>query len=233
VVHAYDVDCSTKQVQDMSEQVAKQSENKTTYDPKKSIYDLSGFSILLADDYDFMQALVAAMLKEFGVGSIMNCNNGLEARDLLTVSLAAQQSADIKNVDIILTDWMMPDGSGTELIRWVRNHKKDQIRFMPILLITAFASEEAITEARNNGANEALVKPVSGEKLASRILSVINKPRPFIKTPDFFGPDRRRKDKAIKGEDRRKMAAEEISHYDEAAEEVAEEQSADNIEIEM
>ena len=55
-----------------------------------------------------------------------------------------------------------------------------------------------------------MVKPVSGEKLASRILNVIDHPRPFIKAPEFFGPDRRRRDIKYTGEDRRKTDAEQI-----------------------
>jgi len=127
-------------------------------------------------------------------------------------------------IDILLTDWMMPDGPGIDLIRWVRNHKKDQIRFTPIILVSAFASEEIIVGARNAGTNEALVKPISGQLLASRILAVINKPRSFIKAPDFFGPDRRRKDRPFKGEDRRKIAAEEIIQHSEQPEDSENEQ---------
>lgn len=181
-------------------------------------FDLSSFNILLADDYDFMQALTVAMLKEFGLGGITTCRNGRDARDFLTLSLASQQNTEIKDIDILLTDWMMPDGSGIELIRWIRNHKKDKIRFMPIILVSAFASEEIIVGVRNAGANEALVKPISGQLLASRILAVINNPRSFIKAPDFFGPDRRRKDRPFEGEDRRKTDAEEITQHTESSE---------------
>ena len=192
----------------MPEQEAEQRTRRLTY-------NLKGFSILLADDYEFMQSLVVGMLKEFGVGSIMTCNDGSEARDLLTISLAAQQSTAIKGVDLLITDWMMPGGSGVDLISWVRNHKKDEVRFLPILLLSAFASEEVVVAARNHGANEELVKPISGTLLASRILTMINNPRAFIKAPDFFGPDRRRRDKEFKGEDRRKTPAEEIVQHNE------------------
>ena len=195
----------------MPEQAVEQSKQRA----KKLTYNLKGFSILLADDYEFMQSLVVGMLKEFGVGSIMTRNDGSEARDLLTISLAAQQSTAIKGVDLLITDWLMPKGSGIDLISWVRNHKKDQIRFLPILLLSAFTSEDVIVEARNRGANEELVKPISGELLASRILAMINNPRAFIKAPDFFGPDRRRREKEFKGEDRRKTPAEEITQHNE------------------
>jgi len=77
-------------------------------------------------------------------------------------------------------------------------------------MISAFASRDVVEVSRDSGANEALVKPVSASLLASRIQAVINSPRPFIKSPDFFGPDRRRKEQKFKGEDKRVTPAEEV-----------------------
>jgi len=177
---------------------------------KSSTYSLRNFSILLAEDYEFMQQLMTGMLKAFGVGNIMVCSGGDEARGLLSM-MAATKSGDVRMVDIVLTDWLMPDGSGPDLIQWIRNHKSDHVRFLPIMLVSAFTSEDVVRTARNFGANEAMVKPVSGEMLSKRILSVIDNPRPFVKTADYFGPDRRRRDVARKGEDRRKMQQEMIT----------------------
>lgn len=178
-------------------------------------YSLKNFTILLAEDYEFMQNLIGGMLRAFGVGNIMVCSSGREAIELLQITEAQSRSGNIKGIDLILADWMMPEGSGLELIDWVRNHKSDRIRFTPLILVSAFTSEDVIIAARDHGANEALVKPVSGEKVAARILSVIDTPRPFVKTATYFGPDRRRKDKPFQGEDRRKMTAEQIITHDE------------------
>ncbi|MEM7680184.1 MAG: response regulator, partial [Pseudomonadota bacterium] len=65
-------------------------------------------------------------------------------------------------------------------------------------------------QARDCGANETLVKPISGNGLASRICSMIDNPRPFVSTDDYFGPDRRRKDLPYKCEDRRLLKQENI-----------------------
>ncbi len=175
----------------------------------ETIYSLKNFTVLLADDYDFMQGLVSSMLRSFGVGNTMVCSSGREAIELLQITQAQARNAGIKPIDMILVDWMMMDGSGIELIDWVRNHKSDQVRFTPIILVSAFTSEDVVIAARDHGANESLVKPVSGEKLASRILSVIDHPRPFVKTIGFFGPDRRRQQKTVTVE-RRKIAPEQV-----------------------
>lgn len=176
---------------------------------KSNTYSLKSFNILLVEDFEFLQQLIVGMLRAFGVGNIIVCSSGEEAQGLLSV-MAASKSGDVKMVDIVLADWMMPEGSGEQLIKWIRNHKNDKIKFMPLVLVSAFASEEVVKAARDFGANEALVKPVSGEKLATRILSVIDHPRPYIKAPNFFGPDRRRKDMVWKKDERRKMEPEKI-----------------------
>jgi hypothetical protein len=49
-----------------------------------------------------------------------------------------------------------------------------------------------VIEARDAGVTEFLAKPVAAKSLYERILSVVLAPRPFIKTRDYFGPDRRR-----------------------------------------
>ena len=58
-------------------------------------------------------------------------------------------------------------------------------------------------EARDSGVTEIIAKPVSLRSLYSRIVAVIERPRPFIRTPDYFGPDRRRRQIPIDFEDRR------------------------------
>lgn len=176
---------------------------------KANTYSLKNFSILLVEDFEFLQQLIVGMLRAFGVGNIIVCSSGEEAQGLLSV-MASSKSNDVRMVDIVLVDWMMPEGNGEQLMKWVRNHKSDKIKFMPMVLISSFASETVVRAARDFGANEALVKPVSGEKMAMRVLSVIDHPRPYIKAPGFFGPDRRRKDTGWKKPERRKMEPEKI-----------------------
>lgn len=157
-----------------------------------------------------MQTLMTSMLKSFGVGDIMICENSVEAIDLLTITQARRQSRYIMGVDIVLTDWLMPKGSGKDLVQWIRKHKEDSIRFLPIIVVSGFTTGVITAQTRDVGANETLVKPVSGNKLASRICAVIDNPRAFVEAPHYFGPDRRRQDIPYKGIDRRMMQIEKI-----------------------
>lgn len=154
-----------------------------------------------------MQFLTSEMLKLFGVGDILLCENSQEAIDVLKITQARTTSRHINRVDIIVTDWLMPEGSGEELVTWVRNHKNDEVRFMPILVVSGYTTEKVTNVTRDMGANEILVKPISGKLLASRICAIIDHPRPFIQASDFFGPDRRRQNLPYKGNDRRTQAA--------------------------
>jgi len=49
-----------------------------------------------------------------------------------------------------------------------------------------------VVSARDAGITEFMAKPISAKALYQRILNVVANPRPFIKTKNYFGPDRRR-----------------------------------------
>ena len=167
-------------------------------------YDLSNFTVLLVEDSIYMQSLITSMLKAFDVGDIIVCGDAKEAQELIKISQARRKSRFITDIDIILTDWLMPEGSGEDLLTWIRSNEDDNVRFLPVIVVSAYTTEYITSITRDLGANEILVKPVSGKGIASRICSVIDSPRPFIETADYFGPDRRRQNTPFIGEDRRK-----------------------------
>jgi DNA-binding response OmpR family regulator len=184
---------------------------------QQSQYSLRNFNVLLVEDYDFIKGIVVAMLRVFGVADVITCSNAEEAIDILTINMTQVRHGTAKPIDIVLTDWMMPEGSGYDLVKWIRNHRSDTIRFMPVIMLSTFASAKAVIEARDSGVNEILVKPVSAEKVATRILSIIDHPRPYVKAASFFGPDRRRRDKEWKEPERRVTDISQIAQHNEAA----------------
>ncbi|MBI1301246.1 MAG: response regulator [Alphaproteobacteria bacterium] len=157
----------------------------------------------MVEDSLYMQTLISEMLKVFGVGDIIMCSDAEEAIDLLTIAHARASSRHVNKVDIVVTDWLMPAGSGGKLLNWIRNNKNQTIKFMPVIVMSGYTTELLTHITRDMGANEILVKPISGKLLASRICSVIDNPRPFIQTEDFFGPDRRRQSLPYEGKDKR------------------------------
>jgi len=150
-------------------------------------------SFLIIDDNTFMRTVLRNILRHFDVRNIREASNGAEA-------LQTMQSW---TPDIIVVDWEMSPFDGIEFTRMVRQSTSETERFIPIIMISGHTEYWRIQQARNKGVNEFLVKPLSPKALFSRIRAIIERPRPFIKAPGYFGPDRRRKDHKY-DEERRK-----------------------------
>jgi DNA-binding response OmpR family regulator len=172
-------------------------------------YDLKGVRVLVVEDFPFMAQLMSAMLREFNVGFVLSVCDVTDAKRIIEEHNGS--GADPMNaIDLLLTDLFPPRNEGLDLVKWIREHNNDSIHFLPTLLCSALTTQHAVESGRDLGANEIMVKPVSAEKLAQRILYVIDHPRAFIKAPGFFGPDRRRKKTPYHGTERRVMPADAI-----------------------
>ena len=130
-----------------------------------------------------MLKLVTSVLDTLGVGKVYSAAEGDEGYTVFSKN----------NPDIVITDWHMQPISGIDLVKKIRNDKKSPNRTVPIVMMTGFSALPRVAQARDTGVTEFLVKPFSANDLARRIAYVINKPRDFIETPDYFGPDRRRR----------------------------------------
>jgi two-component system chemotaxis response regulator CheY len=58
--------------------------------------------------------------------------------------------------------------------------------------MTGHSEKSRVTEARDAGVTEFVVKPITAKAILVRINAVIFHPRPFVKSEGYFGPDRRR-----------------------------------------
>jgi DNA-binding NtrC family response regulator len=76
---------------------------------------------------------------------------------------------ETRGYDLVLLDLMMPDRSGMEVLREVRNHDHET----PIFMITAYGSVEAAVNALKRGANDYFSKPWDNEKLLIEIQRMI------------------------------------------------------------
>ena len=171
-------------------------------------YNLGDFKILVVEDSPFIANLLGSCLMEIGVGSVIKAGNVRDAKDKILSNNAMTSG---QNIDMIILDWLMPDGTGGDVLKWIRGHKNASIKFVPVVICSAYTSTELVYESRDLGANEVMVKPVSAEKITQRMLHIIDHPRPYVQAPDFVGPDRRRRTLPFDGEDRRKNKPEVIS----------------------
>ncbi len=145
--------------------------------------NLKKVSILVVEDLPPMRTLIASVLDALGVGTVIEASNGETGYTLFQKY----------NPDIIITDWLMEPIDGIEFIKMVRQNKDSINRMVPIIMMTGYSAMQRVMTARDLGTTEFLTKPFTGRDLAKRITLIINKPRDFVETAEFFGPNRRRK----------------------------------------
>jgi len=144
---------------------------------------LSTLRVLLVDDSAHTRAIVAAILTGAGIQHVRPCRDGDEALRVLRQWPA----------DVAIVDFVMAPVDGVTFTRKVRGDSKSPNRFLPIIMMTGHAERKCVEEARDAGVTEFAVKPVSAGALLGRLNAAINKPRPFVGTATYFGPDRRRR----------------------------------------
>ncbi len=96
-------------------------------------------------------------------------------------------------IDIVMTDLAMQPLDGIDFVRLLRNSPDSPNPMLPVIMITGHSTQARVFEARDAGVNEFLSKPVTARGVIERIAQVVENSRPFVRTPDYFGPDRRRR----------------------------------------
>jgi CheY-like chemotaxis protein len=143
---------------------------------------LENLNVLIVDNNEQMRTIVGAVLIAAGVGNVEYASDGEAGRDRLRNRLS----------DIVYVDFEMPTMNRLEFIRSVRSIQSP-IRTVPIIMLTSYADMEHIRAARDAGMTEYLRKPVTAAAILSRLNAVIMRPRDFVNTPTYVGPDRRRR----------------------------------------
>ncbi len=156
-------------------------------------YKLEHLHILVVDDSRSMRNLIVEILREMGAGRVSYATDGANAMKMMEPSAKRGQFDEVLSFDIIISDWMMEPVSGIELLKWIREHKDESIKYMPFIMLTGYSDQKRIFEARDNGMTEFLAKPISVKSLTDHLLVVIDRPRKFIVSDKFVGPDRRRR----------------------------------------
>ena len=75
-------------------------------------------------------------------------------------------------VDMIVTDWNMPEMDGLTFVKAVR--AKDEYKDLPILMITTEAAKEDILTALRSGVNNYVVKPFTPETLQEKVFKLLD-----------------------------------------------------------
>lgn len=160
-------------------------------------YGFGNLNILLVEDDRSMRVLIRDILKAFRVGDVRSVADGA----------AALQEMRYYAADIIILDWLMRPMDGMEFLRRIRTADDTPNAYVPVIMLTAYTEMRRVEECRDAGITEFLAKPVTPGAIYSRIASIIENQRTYVKCDTYFGPDRRRADRPFTGADRRAGSA--------------------------
>lgn len=143
---------------------------------------LKNLRILVVDPSPFMRRTVVGVLRFFGCLDYRESSDGATALEMMRTWVP----------DIILTEYAMTPLDGVDLTRILRT-EKSELRFVPIVMVTAWSEGWRVCQARDAGVSEFVVKPFSAKGLMLRILEAVFHQRPFVEAATYSGPDRRRR----------------------------------------
>ncbi len=138
--------------------------------------------VLIVDDEHYTRKVIRTLLMTVGVKHIYEAADGASGLD--SVRTIAP--------DIVLLDWDMPGVDGPAFVRTVRSPETFPQPNIPIIMLTAYSERRRVVEAVRLGVHEYLLKPVSADALKTRIISVLARPRPFVRIGNYYGPEPRK-----------------------------------------
>lgn len=128
--------------------------------------------LVVEDDRDIREMVCQSLAQnEFQTSA---CRNLQEAR----------RTMEDLTPDCMVVDWMLPDGSGIELIRWLRRQKA--YRQIPVLMLTARSEETDMITGLESGADDYLTKPMSLRELNARVRALLRRPAQYEENQDLL-----------------------------------------------
>lgn len=117
---------------------------------------------LVVDDSVTMRRIVVNSLKGLGYSQFLEAGDGKEAMDVLNAN---------DGINFVVTDWNMPNVSGLELVKAIRQHAK--YATVPILMVTTRGVKEDIMEALHAKVNNYVIKPFTPQILKEKIEQIL------------------------------------------------------------
>jgi len=118
--------------------------------------------VLIVDDFAGMRKIVGNILKHIGFKNIIEADDGKSALKVLKKG----------KVDLILSDWNMPEMPGIDLLKAVRSD--GELKDIPFVMVTAEAHKDNIVEAVKAGVSGYVVKPFTAETISDKLTKVFD-----------------------------------------------------------
>ena len=119
-----------------------------------------GKKVLVVDDSAVMRQIIKKNLKELGFSELSEAENGA----------AGLKKAGEEPVDLIVSDWNMPNMTGLEFLKAVRADAS--LKGIAFIMVTSEADKEKIMEAVKAGVNQYIVKPFNAIQLEEKIKAI-------------------------------------------------------------
>ena len=118
---------------------------------------------LVVDDFSTMRRIVRNLLKECGYSEADEAEDGVAALNKLRNS----------NFDFVVSDINMPNMNGFDLLKAIK--ADDNLKYLPVLMVTAEARKEDIVLAAQSGAAGYIVKPFTKATLEEKVMKIMQK----------------------------------------------------------
>lgn len=122
---------------------------------------MADLRILAVDDSPTMRRIIVNTLKRAGFEDVVEACDGKDALAKLKV----------ETVNLVITDWNMPEMDGLALVNSIRGDAK--LKTLPILMITTRSVKDDIVEALKAGVNSYILKPFTPETLKAKINEIV------------------------------------------------------------
>jgi two-component system, chemotaxis family, chemotaxis protein CheY len=118
---------------------------------------------LVVDDFSTMRRIVRNLLKELGFNNVEEAEDGAVALNKLRAG----------RYDFVVADWNMPNMDGLTMLQTIRSD--DNLKHLPVLMVTAEAKKENIIAAAQAGASGYVVKPFTAAVLDEKLGKIFAK----------------------------------------------------------
>ncbi len=117
---------------------------------------------LVVDDSSTMRRIIKNTLGRLGYKDILEAEDGVVAWKVM---------GENSDIDILVTDWNMPEMNGLELVKKVRSEAKYED--MPIIMVTTEGGKTEVITALKAGVNNYIVKPFTPQVLKEKLEAVL------------------------------------------------------------
>jgi two-component system, chemotaxis family, chemotaxis protein CheY len=114
-------------------------------------------TILIVEDSISMRHTIKASLRAQGFENLIEANDG-------QIALTTMNKG---KVDLVISDWSMPNMSGMELYNYLKDDEK--LKNIPFILLTGNDQKDHVTEALKSGIKHYMVKPFNPKKLFEKM----------------------------------------------------------------